>query len=248
MSVKLSSGWTQALETYRYAVRLRDFADAGLYPGWFSRDLSNGDRHGTSEFESYFRANAANHIEPWLEVAFWKLYSQPAWRDNLPRQMAAYWVEKRIIPETLLEACLNYTRDLSSNRFNLMRETLGMRTPVVAVPATYPAFLRPDLFPMVDTRVAKWVRYSLMEHNLADPSGPQLVTSNYPENGQTALTMSDFLFTQSWVKWCKYTAQKLSTFTSVEWRARDVEMAVFNAWGDRNDDHPKLRLEPLPAS
>jgi hypothetical protein len=161
--------------------------------------------------------------------------------------MAAYWAGNQIMPEMLLKACLTYTRDPSRNHFNLMRETLGMHTPVVAVPATYPAFLRPGLFPMVDTRVAKWVRYSLMEHNSADPTGPQLVNSMYPENGRTALTMSDFLFMQSWVKWCKYTAQKLSIITSVEWRARDVEMAVFNAWGDRNHGHPQLRLEPLPA-
>jgi len=40
-------------------------------------------------------------------------------------------------------------------------------------------------------------------------------------------------------------ATKLSELTDMKWRARDVEMAAFTAWGDRDDDHPRFVLNPI---
>jgi hypothetical protein len=86
----------------------------------------------------------------------------------------------------------------------------------------------------------------LQEHNAADPIGPQLTDPHSSLDGQKVLTMSDFPFVQSWTQWCKHTAQKLTAQTEFAWRARDVEMVIFNAWGEKKDEHPKLKLTPLP--
>ncbi|GAJ05736.1 unnamed protein product, partial [marine sediment metagenome] len=45
--------------------------------------------------------------------------------------------------------------------------------------------------------------------------------------------MVDFDFYLHWVYWARHTAKKLSQQTEMKWRARDVEMAVFTAWGDK---------------
>jgi len=242
----MPSSWTQSLETYRYPVDLRRYEDACSYPDWFKFDLSTGDRDNTAEFEKHFKVHASDKIEPWLEVVYWKLYSQPARRDKVTQRIGGHLRENGITPQSLLETCNGYIKEPTRQRFHAILECLGLG-PVIAVAATFPAFVQPTLFPMVDTRVAKWVSHCLQEHNAADPCGPQLTRPRYPANGKQVLTMSDFPFVQSWTRWCRYVAQKLTARTPFEWRARDVEMAVFNAWGDKRDNHPKLRLTPLPA-
>jgi len=38
-----------------------------------------------------------------------------------------------------------------------------------------------------------------------------------------------------WIEWCQEVAQVLTTLTEMEWRPRDVEMAVFTAEHKKND-------------
>jgi hypothetical protein len=85
------------------------------------------------------------------------------------------------------------------------------------------------------------------KHNRADPTGVLLVRPRFLNNRNTVLKMNDFDFMTSWVQWCRHTAQKLTQREDgFRWRARDVEMAVFWAWGDRNAKrHPAIDLPPL---
>jgi hypothetical protein len=96
---------------------------------------------------------------------------------------------------------------------------------------------------MVDTRIAKWVSVEMDKHNQTDPLGPQLIRPKLRKKG--VLKMNDFEFMTSWIQWCRRTAEKLaSTDDGLHWRARDVEMAVFRAWGDKKS-HPAINLPPL---
>lgn len=130
------------------------------------------------------------------------------------------------------------TRADGSHRKLLWRLCRSEKSRSVAIAATFPAFMAPERFPMVDTSVAQWATACLSRHNTADPTGPQLVRPAYPENGSTVLTLSDWPFIESWIHWCRHTASKLRSQTDFEWRARDVEMAVFSAWRDGKDLHP----------
>ena len=65
-------GWEQALDTYSYRVDLREFSTDRRIPGWFECDLNPGDRRQTINFENRFRERAANHLEAWAEVVYWK--------------------------------------------------------------------------------------------------------------------------------------------------------------------------------
>jgi hypothetical protein len=121
-------------------------------------------------------------------------------------------------------------------RFDDLRKLFGFQTRVIAIVATFPAFIEPERFPMIDTRIAKWVRNHFNEQNAADRLGPQLVAMSHDR----VLAMADFVFMQRWIEWCRYTAGKLTALTEQPWRARDVEMAVFQAEGD------SLALSPLP--
>jgi len=156
----------------------------------------------------------------------------------------------------LWTACRAYTDQPCKKTFRDFLKMFGFRIEPLAIAATFPAFMNPDDFPMIDRRVAKWVIEFGGNHNRADPAGPQLrqpeAFARANKKGRSVvLTMADFHFMPAWTPWWRYTARKLSKLCqpSVKcraWRARDVEMAVFRAWGSR---HPvdSIRLEPLPA-
>ena len=238
--------WTQSLFAYRYPFDLRRFEDATKYPGWFTSTSRTGDRTGTIEFETRFRKYAGEAIEPWLEVVYWKTYSQPPTRgEKYTRRVASYLQAENISPQTLWRSCTRYVMNPTRQNFEGFRRHLGFTSRAIAVAHTFPAFMSPEQVPMVDTRIAKWVGHSMDLHNAADPSGPQLGRPRYLDTTQTVLTLSDFEFVETWIQWCRRTAHKLSTRTSLEWRARDVEMAVFHAWGGRHDQHPQIDLPPL---
>ena len=97
---------------------------------------------------------------------------------------------------------------------------------VIATAATFPAFLDPYNFPMVDTQVAKWARNNRKDHSYSSVGGPNL---REPSNGKGVLFLRHWDFVESWIEWCRYTRDILneSSEPKRKWRARDVEMAVF---------------------
>jgi hypothetical protein len=237
--------WIEALLAYRYPAILSNFENARKYPGWFNFDLTIGDRTNTIEFEDHFRRHAPEAIEPWLEVVFWKLFSQPTRRNTTTRRVALHFQTYEISPKSLWHACNNYIENPTRKNFESFRILFGFVSKAIAIVATFPAFVIPNSYPMVDTRIAKWVGDCMPLHNAADPIGPQLTRPRFLDVPQTVLMMDDFGFMETWTHWCRHTAHKLSKYTSIAWRARDVEMAVFHSWGERNDPHPKLILNPL---
>jgi hypothetical protein len=245
---EMPSTWEKALFSYRYPVDLSGYTNAHLYPDWFTHELSYGDRTETSGFEAHFRNVAAQGIEPWLEVIYWKLYSQQAYRNSATKRVEGHLLSERINGMSLWNACNVYIQKPTSDNFATFRSMFGFTSNAIAVAATFPAFIRPDVYPMVDTRIAKWVGACMAKHNAADLKGPQLTRPLFLDNGNTVLVMNDFDFMQDWGKWCVHTAIKLKKRTLVDWRARDVEMAVFYSWGGRHEHHPCLHLNPLPST
>ena len=245
----MPTSWQEGLFAYRYPFDLSEFADSRNYPGWFTCRSDSGDRTATMEFEAHFRNHAAEFIEPWLEVVFWKIYSQPTGRgDKSTKRVADFFEKECISPKALWQACNCYIERPRKENFNAFRQLLGLSSQSIALAATFASFARPDLFPMMDTRIAKWVGEFMSLHNAADPSAPQLIRPKFLDTKQSVLVMNDFEFMQVWAHWCRHQARKLTARTARAtfiWRARDVEMAVFHAWGGRHDRHPRLTLNPL---
>lgn len=241
----MTQSWQNSLKRYHYPVCLKDFRSALKYPSFFNLCIS-GDRDSTIHFENYFRLNAKK-IEPWFEVVFWKLYSQSRIRnqttENLIRQLQ---LDPEVNSTQLLEKVNQFMNTESREDFNAFRKLFRFRSNVIAIVATFPAFLRPDEFPMIDTRVAKWVNMHYQLFNTAHSDDPQLIPSEYANaHSSTVLTMDDFNFYIQWIHWTRNMAEKLTSITETKWRARDVEMAVFTAWGNRGSRHPNIRLNQV---
>lgn len=236
--------WLVARSSYDYRVNLNEYRNGSHFPNYFKK-LILGDRSSTIEFENYFRAHCTK-IQPWFEVVFWKMNSQDEIaQDQTDRIIKQIPGSSASNPEILIKSAKRFMESLSEKDFDNFTRLLGY-TSAVATVATFPAFLDPEQFPMVDTRVAKWVNKNYPKFNAAYPNGPQLIPSVYDNTSpDTTLTMKDFSFYIHWIHWTRYMAQKLFGATELHWRARDVEMAVFTAWGDKGCKHPIIILEPF---
>ncbi|MYC33785.1 MAG: hypothetical protein F4X64_11495 [Chloroflexi bacterium] len=233
--------WEKALDSYNYEVRLAEFQDAQMYPGWFKWDTGNGDRARTMEFEKRFRKLAPDHLEAWYEVVFWKLYSSDGAASHRARTVINAIKESGVSAPQLWLLCQRYIDEPNRENFQSFRQNL-VTSSAVAVAATFPAFACPEKFPMVDKHVTDWARHNGSHHGNQKPVGTILAEAPDLSGSVTALRddlMVHRRFVQSWNDWCQFIAELLNQRTNRHWRARDVEMAVFTAQRDG------LPLNPL---
>lgn len=233
-----TSSWTKALNRYSYFVDLRDYRNHNCFPGYFLRVI-NGDRRTTIEFEDYFRRNAQQLIEVYFEVVFWKLYSQPMHRQKLTAEIISNMLEGRVEPRMLHDAINRFMATRNLEDLKEFRKLLGIKTHVLAVALTFPAFLSPETHPMVDNNVAYWVNENHSRHN----RNRQARLTPFAL-GKPSLMDNDFDNYLNWVNWCREIAEVLRERTGFEWRTRDVEMAVFTSYRSRRYTTP-LKLSVL---
>jgi len=242
----MPESWMNTLTKYRYPVNLSNYCGAHNFPNHFKQNII-GDRETTIKFENYFRENCLM-LEPWFEVIFWKLNSQPDRAQIHTCTVVKQLTEIRpVSPSYLLGTAQKFMESVTRKNFVTFRK-LFFSSNVIATVATYPAFLNPEIFPMVDTRVAKWVNSQYTIHNLNDPLGPQLIPSVFGISSKsTVLTSADFDFYYYWILWTRHMAKKMNEISNnFHWRARDIEMAVFTAWGDQKGRKtPLLHLNPI---
>jgi hypothetical protein len=230
----MPGSWTRALNLYCYPVDLGGYQRRSEFPGFFGNFIA-GDRYSTIAFENHFRENAQNNIAAYLEVVFWKLYSQPQWRQRATNSIVNYILEHNVQPGDLWDAISKFVENQTIRNLRGIRTLLGIKTNVLAVPLTFPALTYPEEIPMIDKQVANWVNLQGPEHS----ENTNNTLSNFNLN-YTSLRENDFDNYLNWIAWCKEISEILTRLTKEKWRARDVEMAVFTA--QRNN----LLLNPLP--
>jgi len=221
--------WKRALNAYNYPFDLKKYTHSAARPGFFARSSISGNVADTMQFEAHFRENK-RQVYAWAEVVYWKLYSMPMVRNGTTERIESYLSCRGT--ESILQACEKYIASPSLAGLKAIMTTLGIKSRSIAVSATFPALLCPEKIPMVDTRVARWVGSNMLDHTEADPMAPKLVRPRYLDKQANVLTLADYPFVKSWYEWCQYKAQILSAVTGIDWRPRDVEMAVFVAAND----------------
>ena len=83
-------------------------------------------------------------------MVYWKLFSRSGTRDQGTSNGIKNLLESGVTPRVLWEDCWSYIHEPNPVTFGRFRERF-FPSPVVAVVATFPAFLAPERFPMVDT-------------------------------------------------------------------------------------------------
>jgi len=228
--------WQCVLASYSYPVDLTRFAEQQAYEGWFKTNISKGDREQTIQFENSFREAAPNYLGAWFEVIFWKLYSNKKILGTAYNIINAI-KQKGVSANDLWERCCRYINAPSTSNFKDFQQ-LVVASRNIAVCATFPAFISPERFPMIDTQVAKWVSSHYEEQNRGASNKVKLQPPK-PGYAGEVLSMSHYPFLESWTSWCRVRAQQLSELSGFAWRPRDVEMTIFTA--QRNN----LNLPPI---
>ena len=201
--------------------------------------MSPGDPVQTRAFETRFRQQAPFHLEVWAEVVYWKLYTMGIARNRTTRRV----LDSGVLPDELWSACTDYIENGTQESFRKFRSKL-FTSSGVATAATFPAFICPERFPMVDTQITRWASKNGHLHRYSGIGGPDLECVPVLKSGEV-LQDQHWPFVESWIGWCRATAGKLSQRTGFEWLARDVEMAVFTAQPSPRRNNPPLKLNKL---
>lgn len=226
--------WLQALNAYSYPVDLCLYDRKCEFPGFFELNIA-GDRESTIMFENRFRQKAPEHVEAFYEVAFWKLYSfSHTIRNKGTDRIVNYVQNKNISAKRLWYLVGEVVQKQSLDNLKKLRVGLGINTNVLALALTFPSLASPETLPMIDKQVAKWVNANYAAHNI----GRKNKLSPFQMN-QEVVMQNDFLNYKKWVAWCREVADVLTALTDLQWRPRDVEMAVFTA------KRREVKLNPL---
>jgi hypothetical protein len=237
-----SLDWHDALDSYSYPVDFRRFSGRDRFPDWFDRNLEKGDRSQTIEFETRFRKRAASRLESWYEVVFWKMYSQRG-RANFQTKRTIERIENGTSANTLWKCCTQYRQTETKKSFRQFQHLL-IEERSIAVAFTFAAFSDPSRFPMVDKRTAQYVASEATRLEFSTAPEIDKTLKRYRVSGGGVLTLSDWPFIEEWVTWCRKMADQLSAHKKRAWRARDVEMAVFRAWGERKERKSCSKVMP----
>lgn len=213
----MTKNWTIARDSYDY---LRDLAGYAYRPEYPKQIRSHAQ---TTEFEDLFRKYGPYEIEAWYAVVRWK---SPRSAEKTIRHIR----ESNVSSGELWRFCNDYVQKFTPESFSRFRRKLA-KEKVVATAATFPAFIWPEKFPMVDTVITEWSRLNGVSHRLASP----------PDLNGGVLYERHWYFVEDWIKWCQRMATILTRRTDEHWRARDVEMAVFTAQRSKG----KISLNPL---
>ena len=175
------------------------------------------------------------------------MYSQGGRRNQLTKNVLNHIKKNNYQSKNIFQHSEQFLQDQTVDNFHKVKEYFGFTSDAIATVATIFAFLKPELFPMIDTRVAKWVICQSKSINKNRPNEivELCVPSNYGRTKATVLTTKDWDFYLNWIEWTRDVAKFLSSNdkeSKINWRPRDVEMAVFYAWGDRGQDHPIIEL------
>lgn len=215
--------WVKALNAYLYHADLRKYGRASQFPEFFNREIA-GDRNSTVAFETLYQQTAQENMARFFEVVYWKLYSQPSRREKATNRIVDFVQNNVTKPEELWDTIQRFLDNPTIWNLNQIRNLLGIKTNVLAVPLTLCALADPHKFPMIDNQVADWVNSNASAHNDKRKNKLSVFKKKY-----TSIRDDDFSSYLDWIEWCREVAQILTKLTEREWRARDVEMAVFTA-------------------
>lgn len=234
--------WLDALAAYRYPVaraRAMGFgARVNASPPWFRFELEVGDREETMRFEERFRSHGREATETWFEVIFWKLASTGSVGDSRAARIIHDLQEFDPSAEKMWSACAEFVTTGSRRSFESLQSELFIVSGGISVAGTFPAFMRPERYPMVDRWIGNWVVDYREAYDRDAAAGLVAPSASFTERRKTTLTVSgDWNFYDCWVQWCREAAIVLTEATAFEWRARDVEMAAFQ---NKRSDSPLL--------
>ncbi|MGA2918681.1 hypothetical protein [Methanoregula sp.] len=220
--------WSTALANYDYYADLAKFRDRDEYACGFTTPSFQAQVNGSNTriFEDSFRTVIEEQNFPKYsiigEVCFWKIFTK---KD--PHSLTKLMLNRFKSSKNFNNFCIslhNLSESPTLENFKDFRKICG-QPHGFAVPITFLSFFTPDKYPMADSVIARWwcnnkERFGLRSSHEFWPYGMISGQDEDIENNWT-------VFNQ-WTNFCQKYASILTSKTQINWRARDVEMAVFH--------------------
>lgn len=228
----MCNSWTTAHSKYDWTVDLTRFLWAKHYPGYFNRIITPAN---TTTFEDRFRhaIDGSLSFEIAGEVCFWKNYGNPQTRDKLTLRLLMH-IQVSDNWDNLVQAIKDLFNDPSYNNFIALQKACDQASGF-ATPLTFLAFYRPTEYPMVDKHIAFWWKSNRARYGYGNSP-----IFSQRHDGWIQPVPKSWKAYISWAKFCREYARLVMINCALNWRARDIEMAVWEA------QKRSLSLDVLP--
>ncbi|MCW3982536.1 MAG: hypothetical protein NWE96_00910 [Candidatus Bathyarchaeota archaeon] len=212
--------WSKSREKYDWTVDLSNYPLRDAYKDFFNQLITNKN---TSEFEEKFRSSLnTNTFAVTGEVCYWKNYGSHTSRDKLTNSLLKLLEDKNNWNEfksRLIQLSSNPTYKNIEHFRIACGQPNGFATPV-----TFLSFYNPTLFPMVDKIIGKW--WNRNKSNYWKTSASSFLQRS---DGWLGLNEQNWNTYLEWTNFCRKYSSLLSLKSGMQWRARDVEIAVWEA-------------------
>jgi hypothetical protein len=218
--------WIDAHKKYDWTVDLTKFNGSVEYPGHFNRVVTPAD---VVAFEDKFRAmiEGTGSFEVAGEVCFWKNYGSFQSRNRITQRLLLHLETPRnwaIFMRTLKRL----SGAPSFNNFIAFRDACNQPRGF-ATPITFLAFYDPVEYSMVDKHIAYWWAKNKTEYGFeASPIFSQR-SDGWIQTYTSSQDRQNWKAYITWTRFCRDYAELTSRKCRLNWRARDVEMAVWEA-------------------
>lgn len=222
--------WVRCRKSYDWTVDLNTYKDAFKYPSHFNRIVTSKN---TYDFEDSFRfaiQNQGNDEEFLIaaEVVYWKNYGNHLARTNVTRRLIDHFKTKPLW-NSFCKTVIGFAKVPTISKLQLLQQACG-QAKGFATPITFVAFYDPENFPMVDKHIGYWWNTNIgirlqgtsttfSQRN--DDGWIQTTTDKQQEQNWVAYC--------AWTKFCRNSSNILTNLTGSHWRARDVEIAVWES-------------------
>ena len=190
---------------------------------------TEGQRGRRREISSIGKSISGNSKTP-RDIRGWKNYGNFKARNRITRDLMV-WMDRpeswtRFV-DSIEELALAATWKAYQRLIVSCGQTSGFATPL-----TFLSFYDPQRYPMVDRRIGAWWSRHFQ-------TGPQFAWDG--EQTRILPGQKSWEAYLAWTKFCRQRAAELSRASGINWRARDVEMAV---WIDVDGKLPLTEMAP----
>jgi len=218
--------WIDAYEKYSWTVNLTKFKDSVEYPNYFNCVITQAN---VVAFEDKFRAmiDGAGSFGVAGEVCFWKNYGNFQSRNRITQRLLLHLKTPRNW-DIFVRALKKLSENPSFNRFVAFREACN-QPKGFATPITFLAFYNPVEYPMVDRHIANWWTRNKTKYGFGTSPIFSQRSDGWIQTYTNSQNKQNWNAYISWTRFCGDYAELASRNCGLNWRARDVEMAVWEA-------------------
>lgn len=222
----MNKSWLEAYQLYDWTVNLSNYEHSNKFINYFNDVVTPKN---TTNFEDKFRivVNRGVVRESAGEVCYWKNYGSFQNRNRLTDKILEY-LEKPSAQQKFACSVKAIEANPSFSNFKNLQYSCGQKNGF-ATPITFLAFFNPQIYPMVDKHIAYWWNANKSKYGFECEASFSQRNDGWIQTTITSQTKQNWHAYLAWTAFCNAYSEKLSVTYNQSWRARDVEIAVWEA-------------------